>query len=316
VLLSRITLPIMRIILRLVFIATAAVLFLTILLIKPTRSLPPTSWQTTPPTSNWRPYTKPTPLPWDPPHPKAASSRKPTSQLIVKVQLPDEDISWLSTLAPTWTNQLIPIDGRFTRLHANGHRVDRGRIAAAYLTWIIENYHRLPTSIVFLAPTQQRDEAVEKEEEEVEEPRLPHLQTQQDIQALDLAFLQATGFALLPCPAPSACAHLRTPFGTPSYELRTLEAPMPGVWHALFNNTRVPTALAAVPAAQFAVSRAQVLQRGVAEYERYWAWLHRTKMDDESAGRIVEYLWHVIFGREVVFCPAFATCECEAFGRC
>ena len=71
-----------------------------------------------------------------------------------------------------------------------------------------------------------------------------------------------------------------------------------------------------MPGAQFAVSRAQVLARDVGEYQRFWAWVQRTRMDDESAGLLMEVLWPVVFGRAEAYCPEFGTCECEAFGRC
>jgi hypothetical protein len=313
----------MRVIKRFTLAVTAAVIFLTVLIIlSKSTPKPSTSRRATPSTHSGRPYKKPTPLPWNPPRPRPASTRKPTSQLIVKVHLPDEDISWLSSLASTWTNNLIPIDARFTRLHAGAQRADKGRTATAYLAWIIQNYHNLPTNIVFLGPAnppaRNQDNHNHNHNHNNNPSPSPHTQTQRDIHALRLPFLQKTGFAPLPCPPPAACADPLRPFAQQSAPpaLRTLDVSTASAWRALFNSTRVPTGLAAVPNTQFAVSRAQVLARGVGEYERFWAWLQRTKMDDESAGLLLELLWPVVFGRAEVFCPEFRACQCEVFGRC
>lgn len=75
---------------------------------------------------------------------------------------------------------------------------------------------------------------------------------------------------------------------------------MPEAWRALFLDDKVPPVIAQPCCAQFAVSRAQVLKRERGEYERYLEWLTETPLDDATSGRVFEYLWHVIFGREVV----------------
>ena len=62
----------------------------------------------------------------------------------------------------------------------------------------------------------------------------------------------------------------------------------------------MPEELGAACCAQFAVSRQQVLARSVEEYMSYRQWVLDTEEDDTKSGRIMEYLWHVIFGREAV----------------
>jgi len=75
---------------------------------------------------------------------------------------------------------------------------------------------------------------------------------------------------------------------------------MPDAWRALFGNDHVPTVIATPCCAQFAVSREQVLKRSKEEYERFLKWLLDTPLDDFTSGRVFEYLWHVIFGKEPV----------------
>jgi hypothetical protein len=66
----------------------------------------------------------------------------------------------------------------------------------------------------------------------------------------------------------------------------------------------------------------------VKEYLQYWFWLNQTIMDDDSAGEMFAWLFHVIFGMESVWCPfggeqeegdmdvGSRRCECEIYGRC
>lgn len=34
------------------------------------------------------------------------------------------------------------------------------------------------------------------------------------------------------------------------------------------------------------------------------------------SGRVLEYMWHILFGMEAVHCPAAGECYCEGFGKC
>ena len=62
----------------------------------------------------------------------------------------------------------------------------------------------------------------------------------------------------------------------------------------------VPHTVGAACCAQFAVSREQVLKRSKAEYELFHKWLMNTPASDAASGRVFEYLWHIIFGRDAV----------------
>jgi hypothetical protein len=41
-----------------------------------------------------------------------------------------------------------------------------------------------------------------------------------------------------------------------------------------------------------------------------------TPLDDHVSGRVLEYSWHVIFGREAVHCPNARECYCKTYGLC
>ena len=69
---------------------------------------------------------------------------------------------------------------------------------------------------------------------------------------------------------------------------------------AFTGDEEVPQIIAAACCAQFAVSREQILERPLEDYVRYHQWLMNTTMSDEISGRIMEYAWHMIFGKEPV----------------
>ena len=79
----------------------------------------------------------------------------------------------------------------------------------------------------------------------------------------------------------------------------------PEVWKDVFAGTSgeegpVPTLVGAACCAQFAVSRDRVLARPLGDYERFREWVVETEKSDAKSGRVLEFLWHVIFGMDAV----------------
>lgn len=90
----------------------------------------------------------------------------------------------------------------------------------------------------------------------------------------------------------------------------------PEVWNDVFAGTssekktkeaqehtekeQAPTLVGAACCAQFAVSRDQVLARPLGDYERFREWIVDTEKSDAKSGRVLEFLWHVIFGKDAV----------------
>lgn len=68
--------------------------------------------------------------------------------------------------------------------------------------------------------------------------------------------------------------------------------------------------------AQFAVSRDMIYKRPLEDYVQIRQWIMETDKDDAKSGRVMEYLWHIIFGQEAVHCPDVETCYCKVYGRC
>jgi hypothetical protein len=287
--------------------ATTVLIFIFVLFVSA-----PSSWTQEQPKQpelvlDYVPYAgRPNPLPWNPPRTKVASPGNTAKQLVVKIKLENEDTAWIQKLEPAWRNDIITIDSMYSLAHPDAHRPDKGRIANTYLVWIVENYNNIPETLVFLPPADTY--------------RRNTLNHHDALIRLQPPFIQQSGFANLRCPSqksPTSCNDKVLKPHEPPHEFRTLEANIPKIWEQLFGNTtHVPQQIATVLGAEFAVSKAQVQKRSVEEYLRYWTWLNKTIMDDDSAGLLFEYIWPIVFGKDAIFCPEPATCGCDLYGRC
>lgn len=117
---------------------------------------------------------------------------------------------------------------------------------------------------------------------------------------LQTDFVQRNGYANLRCNPSPGCPDEIRPFRGLSDEKHLPEQVFPEVWKTFFNNTNVPEVIATPCCAQFAVSKMQVLQRPLSSYVRYHKWLMETELPDDASGRVMEYMWHIIFGQDPV----------------
>jgi len=174
----------------------------------------------------------------------------------------------------------------------------------AYLTYIIDNYNSLPSIIAFLhshrsgflgawhTDTPMHDNVYAME----------HLQ---------LDFVRRNSYVNLRCKWNPGCIKAQRRKHITNEE-----------WQAVFNNTStppprdtatsglaleteektfsMPAEVAAACCAQFVVSRQQVLKRPREDYVSFRRWITDTELSDAKSGRVMEYLWHVIFGMEAV----------------
>ena len=77
----------------------------------------------------------------------------------------------------------------------------------------------------------------------------------------------------------------------------------PAIWREIFHKDDdypAPEQVGAACCAQFAVSRDQVHARPVADYMHFRQWILDTELNDAKSGRVMEFLWHVIFGKGAV----------------
>lgn len=225
---------------------------------------------------------------------------------IVMGKLSKEDTSWVHEELPDWETHIYTVDNQSASLHT---AVNKGREAMPYLTFIIDRYRNLPKTIAFLHshrggfPEAWHNDA-------------PDYLAKNMLDRLKIDYVQESGYVNLRCIHIPGCPDEVQMFRNPPEGHRTVEHNMLGPWQLFFNGTEPPPVIAAPCCAQFAVSRNQVLKRPLDDYEMYRKWLLETPLDDDTSGRIFEYLWHVIFGKEPVFCPDIEECWCKVFDRC
>lgn len=81
-------------------------------------------------------------------------------------------------------------------------------------------------------------------------------------------------------------------------------------------NGTTPSVVGASCCAQFVVTASKLRELPKSEYQRIREWLINTPLPDDISGRILEYSWHMLFGRQDVHCPEARSCYCNVFGLC
>jgi hypothetical protein len=131
------------------------------------------------------------------------------------------------------------------------------------------------------------------------------------VRKLKLDYVMNNGYANMRCNWIPGCPdeiqykRVKEPTGNATLdaeeEVKNIENKFPGVWHHFFGaDSEVPEVIATQCCAQFAVSREQILKRPLSDYQRMHKWLMDTEFTDQVSGTIMEYMWHIIFGRDPV----------------
>ena len=187
--------------------------------------------------------------------------------------------------------------------------VNKGHESMAYLTYVIDNYYTLPLTIAFL----HSHRSGFLQAWHVDAPLHDNVAA---MRALQLNFVQQNGYVNLRCNWNPGCkaGHRRNKHvteqvwtdifeGTSTPPLNASESASTAEDSQSHTNRkflRVPEFVGAACCAQFAVSREQVLQRPRDDYVKIRQWIIDTDKSDAMSGRVMEFLWHVIFGKESV----------------
>ena len=172
----------------------------------------------------------------------------------------------------------------------------------AYLSYVIDNYANLPSTLAFLHSHRSGFLSAWHTD-------TPLHDNVEALRSLQIPFVQKNGYVNLRCNWNPGCleAHRHNAHVTPE------------VWNDVFAGTSTetkkkkeegqedtgsegmaPKLVGAACCAQFAVSRDQVLARPLSDYERFREWIVDTEKSDAKSGRVLEFLWHVIFGKDAV----------------
>ncbi|KAK5188912.1 hypothetical protein LTR47_011216 [Exophiala xenobiotica] len=236
-------------------------------------------------------------------------------KIIVVPALQEENVSWVLEDLPDWKHAIYivnPLQPRGEHSDMLTTPVDKGRKAMAYLSYIIDNYNSgIPSIVAFLHA--HRNGFFQAWH--VDTPLHDNVVA---MRSLRLDYVQKKGYVNLRCNWNPGCKRVSRPNPHINGE----------VWREVFDGTSTPvfvqnrTGPASIPGtssledreklryttmniwtpccAQFAVTSERIYERPLADYVKIRRWVMDTEKDDAHSGRVMEYLWHVIFGREAV----------------
>ncbi|KAI7325044.1 hypothetical protein KC315_g8095 [Hortaea werneckii] len=228
--------------------------------------------------------------------------------LVVASQTTD-DTTWLENAFPEWSKKIYVTDNQNAALTVP---TNRGREGMVYLSYIIDHYDELPELVIFQHANQYQWHNDD-----------PLYDGKRMLERLQLSHVLEEGYVNLRCVWTLGCqveirplieAAEMVPAAAPS-EQRAGWYYKEAFQH-LFPDIPVPSEIGLSCCAQFAVTRTRLRERPKSEYEHYRRWLLETPLADDLSGRIMEYSWHIIFGKEAVHCSDAQSCYCNVYGLC
>ncbi|KAK2745730.1 hypothetical protein FQN55_006050 [Onygenales sp. PD_40] len=242
------------------------------------------------------------------PHTNTSPDGKVGDKIIVMAKLEEEDADWVESV-PDWQRAIYVVnpsqksreDPKVLTTPAN-----KGHESMAYLSYIIDNYDSLPATMAFLHTHQYAWHV---------DPPLHN--NALAMETLQLDYVQDKGYVNLRCNWNPGClnahrinAHVTDEVwheifagtSTPPLNESSLSSSLAGT---NLNQTppqgiRKPKEVGAACCAQFAVSRDQVRKRPREDYIQFRRWVLDTTRNDATSGRVMEFLWHIIFGQNSV----------------
>ena len=165
----------------------------------------------------------------------------------------------------------------------------------AYLTYIIDNYASLPSILAFLHSHRSGFFSAWH----TDTPLHSNIDA---LKSLQLHFVQQKGYVNLRCNWNPGCepAHRFNQHVTPEVWSSVFAGASISQFSQRGNESFIPEQVGSACCAQFAVSRRRVLQRPKEDYERFRTWVVETEKSDAMSGRVMEFLWHVVFGMDAV----------------
>lgn len=195
----------------------------------------------------------------------------------------------------SWQHAIYILDDRSSRFHTSSKKINE---ANAFLTYIIDHYSSLPSTIAFIHPN-RIPKPPSKGFKSSKKPEGPGLDSVASLNKLNIDYVQRNGYANLRCVTTPGCPDAIQPGR--NHTLQTeIDHTMAKVWGHFFDSQEVPDAIATPCCGQFVVSKQQVMKRPLDDYIMFQEWLEETPLEDSISAQIFEYLWHVIFGQNPV----------------
>ncbi|KAB8345841.1 hypothetical protein FH972_022896 [Carpinus fangiana] len=237
-----------------------------------------------------------------------------SDKVLVVASTQAEDTAWFHEYFPDWQKKIYVMDDASANLTVARNV---GRESTAYLTYIIDHYHDLPSFMFFLHASRYQWHNED-----------PIYDGVQPIRNLRLAYVQEQGYANLRCTWSLGCPTAIRPFSKvtkleaalePHNDRANTVAAFAQAYMEIFPGASiddVPSAIGVPCCAQFALAKWAVEARPREDYVRIRDWLWTTKLPDSVSGRILEYVWHILMGKPAEYCPDARECFCLKFGFC
>lgn len=237
--------------------------------------------------------------------PLKANSQVNTRRTAVVVgSLASDNATWLDEYFPQWEKNIYRVDKPDAPLTVPKNK---GRESMVYLTYIIDHYASLPDNILFIHPTRYQ-----WHNDDPDYDGLPMLRRFQ------LPYLEAEGYVNIRCAWSLGCPEEIRPHANAGEHRDNVHAggAYKTAFEQLFPGVEVPQSVGVSCCAQFAATKEKIRERGLDEYKKWRDWILNTELDDSISGRVMEYSWHMIFGKPPVHCPRAEDCYCKTFGLC
>ncbi|KAL4914459.1 hypothetical protein BDW62DRAFT_143934 [Aspergillus aurantiobrunneus] len=231
-----------------------------------------------------------------------ARQSAPIRKSMVVASMKNDDVSWLHKFFSDWHKNIYVVDDKTAQLTV---AQNKGRESMVYLTYIIDNYENLPDSILFI-----HSQRYQWHNDDPYYDGVPMLRNFQ------LPYLEKQGYVNLRCVWVLGCPEEIHPFTDPHREQVHAGEYFKNGFMELFPGVEVPHAVGVSCCAQFGVTSWKIRERPKSDYVRFRKWLSETALPDDLSGRIMEYSWHMIFGKDPVYCPSAEECYCKTFGLC
>jgi hypothetical protein len=176
-------------------------------------------------------------------------------------------------------------------------RTTRGREVAAYLTYLVDFYDRLPAYTVFIHSG-----------EEQWHNDLLGTKTSGLLESLRFAAVDSLGYVNLRCTEYPGCPTSVHPLDPTDIDIKNNDVRVyfAELYMDLFQVERkenIPRHIGGTCCAQFAVTRERIRQRPKDDYERMLRWTAESKElvpDSAVVGWVFEELWHLVFGMDAI----------------
>lgn len=140
------------------------------------------------------------------------------------------------------------------------------------------------------------------------------------INRLNLDHVDKEGYASLRCNWMHCPKAQVTPILGHEDDFWGIEGLFASAFKLFFPQDPIPDAVAGPCCAQFAVSREAIRRLPIDKWEqiRQWIWTLEVPAEQASmkSGLVLEYMWHIIFGKPAYYCPPAKECYCEKWSMC